>query len=343
MDENSVDDLDYESRNKLRSSLLTYTGDVDLRSCENPINMPKHVAQIYNESVATKGTLLLPFISLLIGTPVKMSDSDLENVFDEMVNKTSRRSAVAAGITEKLQSFTFQDFKAKFASIPHMTLSGTTCRVSKVCDACDFAITIAELVGCSYVDAAKCYGSGFGHASMAKGFTPFHHKRLSSKRKTDFQKLGFTDKECNVRWGAERKIASGTLRKVAMNKAITNFLAEARTITPEREDDIDSEVAEIMKDPVPAPVQDSSHLMSVDTALALSSEPDYNCVSPPYEAPVVVTPPPNASSKRSLDSDTPKPPDPVPARTLQEDTSRNDKDPNIEQKLDFLVAEQYEP
>lgn len=339
------DDASLEARNRLRSCLLTYTGDPDLKSCENPINMPKHIAQIYNESLVTKGALTLPFVSLLIGTPVKMSDSDIEAFYNEIVSKPSRRSVVAAGIAEKLKSIPFRDFLFHCRSLPYMTLQGTTCRVSRVCDVCDFTVAVAELVKCSYIDASKCCGSGFGHASIAKGFTPFLHRRLSCKRDNDFSKLGFFESECNFRWGAEKRTTTGTLRNNSVNTVITQFLSEARDNSNESEQE-DAEVADILKDPVtPAPEPDTSHLMSLDTALAMSSVPEpYSCVSPTYAQTAQPPSPQTVSKKRPLDSDSPKPPESPPARIDKEDTSSVDTPPpDVVLPLKYVESETYEP
>lgn len=108
-------------------------------------------------------------LRLMVGNPLRMTEEAFESILGDL---KSCRASTHYEMRQKVCRVSAADWIAKSAALEEMVVSGVCCRVTRVCDFCDFAVSIAYLLSIRFRDAFGLLGGDVGHSLCANGKTP---------------------------------------------------------------------------------------------------------------------------------------------------------------------------
>lgn len=135
------------------------------------LDLTHYIRKAYENKVETKTQAFQPFISFLIGNPIRLTEQQKQYILDD-VSSFTRRSTTASVIHGKINTVRDADIIRHSNNLPSIRYTALECRISGVCSFCDLIAAAAHVMNVTLYCAYKGFGVGYGHALVSGGKTP---------------------------------------------------------------------------------------------------------------------------------------------------------------------------
>jgi hypothetical protein len=183
----------------------------------------------------------LALIAVASGGAVSLTDSGLRDIYDDVIAKRGKRDGIGFKVRVLMTELTFDKIMETKRSLDYFFVSGTGCKITHLCDFCDFTIAVATLLSIPFQDAFRAFGGSYGHSHVARSTLPLTQAAfVGSSASVSASKFGGLITDIDTRWRPE---SLKTSSKLSSEQKVIEIREITKAITSIDHSEADSEVA----------------------------------------------------------------------------------------------------
>jgi hypothetical protein len=183
----------------------------------------------------------LALIATASSGAVSVTDSGLRDIYDDVIAKRGKRDGVGFKVRVLMSELSFEKIMETKRSLDHFFVSGTGCRITHLCDFCDFTIAVATLLSMPFQDAYRAFGGSYGHSHVSRSTLPLTQAAfVGSSASVSASKFGGLITDIDTRWRPE---SLKTPSKLTSEQKVIEVKEITKAISGINHSEADSEVA----------------------------------------------------------------------------------------------------